>query len=112
MNILYDNIYIFIFIGILVLIYLLNYYIRSCIDSEVVPLKKKMKRLSTIIQMHQVKNPEQNKIDQVKGAEVKKLEFTHQSKSGNLIDDSEGIYEKTDADGDSYFDPTKSCEKN
>ena len=39
---------------------------------------------------------------------AKKLEFSQTFKDNVMSDDSEAIYEKTEIDADSYFDPTKS----
>lgn len=82
-----DNIYVIIIIGIIALIYLLHYYIRSTIDNEIGPLKKKIKKLYT-------KNLEQT------NNKVKDMKIS------NVTEDI--MYEKTEIDADSYFDPTKS----
>lgn len=97
-------------VGILALIYLLHYYVHSCIDSEVGVLKKRIKRLS-LIQMQQMKNLEQTKINQMNGGEPmqgKNIGFPQTLKGGNITEAIEPIYESTEIDADSYFDPTKS----
>lgn len=98
MNFINENTHILIFAAVLILVcvYLLYYYLRSCIDSEVNGLKKKFKKLQSLFQISS--NPEhfQNNFkntDQINEIN-KKLEFADEN-------------EKTEIDADSYFDPTK-----
>lgn len=102
-----ENMHILILVGVglLAFIYLLHYYIHSSIDSEVSILKKKIKKLQTIAQTQQIPN-----FDQMKNAGIqgRNMDFPQVFKDGNVGEDNDMIYEKTEIDADSYFDPTKS----
>jgi hypothetical protein len=87
------NVYILIGVGLLVLVYLLNYYIRSCIDSEIGPIKKKIKKLQST-----VKQNEQNE----QNGQNSGFKAQNQDQEG-LIDDAKEL----EVDVDSYFDPTR-----
>ena len=103
MTFLNENMYlILVGVGILVLLYLF-YYIYSYITSEVNMLKKKIKKIQSVMQQQHVQF-QQSRVDQMQqDAMAKRLDFV-QFRDG---EDSEVIYEKNEIDADSYFDPTK-----
>ena len=90
MNFVNENMHILIMvgIGILVFLYLLNYYMNNCIDGKILILKKKIKKLQESIesQKHNIGNEEKINAQRIE----------------------ESLDEKSEIDVDSYFDPTKS----
>ena len=102
------NILILIGVSLMVLIYLANYYIRSSIDAEIMPIKKRIKKLQSIIQPQS--KPEQELQTSNQLSNSKKLEFSggqDESIGSTYDNENENMsYEKSEIDADSYFDPT------
>ena len=97
MNFVSENMYLIIFIaiGILAFFFLLRYYIYSCINSETNILKKKIKKLHELIQ---------SKTTQ---AQIQAPPQPARPDYVESFDDNDGMNERHEIDGDSYFDPTK-----
>lgn len=96
-----DNMYILISIAVvlLVFVYLLSYYIHSVADGKVDPLKKRIKRLQSVL--------ESNGLQETK----KKLQFddvlTEDTDYNKYDREPENEKQQIMEEEDSYFDPIK-----
>ena len=99
------HIYVFIVIGLLVFSYLLNWYIRSGIDSEINSLKKKIRKIqATLNSLNTVELETGNqRLPQASSPQMLKFSKPQQDETDNIYNETE--HETIDAD--SYYDPTK-----
>lgn len=97
------NILILIGIGVLIIIYLYNNYIRNYIDNEILILKKKIKGLQTMI--YQL-TPYNNRLKLPQDVQdVRDVQDVQDVQDVNNNSNYHNM--NSDIDADSYFDPTK-----